>query len=72
MIWVISKYFLFFIDIAKVAEVQYAILIITKNCFMVEPFVIRALKQTTTNCHRLEVAKNTGKDLCNRQATTYS
>ncbi len=68
----VSKYFLFFIDITKVAEVQYAILITTMNCFMVEPFVTRVLKQTIVNCYRTDVSKNTGKNLCNRQVTAYS
>ena len=43
----------FFIDIIKVTEVQYAILITTMNCFIVEQLNITASKQTIASHSRL-------------------
>jgi hypothetical protein len=66
----VELFSIFFIDIIKVTEVQYAILIINMNRLTVEPLNITALKQTIMSHSRLMY--DLEKQIHNRQIQVHS
>jgi hypothetical protein len=66
----IELFSIIFIDIIKVTEVQYAILIIHMNRPTVEPLSIMALKQTIMS--HLRLMYDLEKQIHNRQIQVYS
>jgi hypothetical protein len=66
----VELFSLFFIDIIKVTEVQYAILIINMNRLKVEPLNITALKQTIMSYSRLMY--DLEKQIHNQQTQVHS
>jgi hypothetical protein len=66
----VEPFSIFFIDIIKASEVQYAILIIHMNRLTAEPLNITALKQTIMS--HLRLMYDLEKQIHNRQIQVYS